>query len=74
MRSMADHYLRSIELLDEVAEIRRELTDLYLAGRRDPSGVAELHSRLGVCLKTAAIHAQLAEVQALQDVRMTAAS
>lgn len=69
---MADHYLRAIELMDEVDDLRTELSNHYARDLRDPALVSELHQRVGVALKKAAIHAQLSVAQALQDVRMVA--
>lgn len=78
---MADHYLKSLELLDELDDIRSELRRLY-AEPKMPAGrpglprlrpphvqrmISDLQDRKGIVLKTAEIHALLAIRQQLQD-------
>jgi hypothetical protein len=82
---MADHYLKSIELLDELDTIRSEIARLYAEpvpsapgpnGWVRPPGVrkqlATLHSRQGIVLKLAEIHASLSVRQALLDQALPA--
>lgn len=72
---MADHYLKSIELLDEAADVRVELDALYAENPaptanmiRRPADVQEkignLQARHRTLLKRAEIHSNLALVQA----------
>lgn len=63
---MADHYAASIDALHDVTLYCDELDKAYEAGA-NPKTVGDLHRRLGVSLKIAGIHAQLAQVQALQE-------
>lgn len=63
---MADHYAASIEALTDVSIYCDELDIAYEAGAA-PKVIGDLHRRLGVSLKLAGIHAQLAQVQALNE-------
>lgn len=63
---MADHYAASIEALTDVTLYCDELDQAYDEGAA-PKVIGDLHRRLGVSLKIAAIHAQLAQVQALNE-------
>jgi len=66
---MANHYQRSLELLDEVDAARTELRRHYLeTPTPDRHKVADLHQTIGVCLKLAGIHATLAEAQSVTDL------
>lgn len=77
---MTDHHQKTLESLDEIAQLRADLADAYeernrnarvAIGQQNPAianaKVADLHHRLGVTLKVGAIHSHLAIAQALQD-------
>lgn len=64
---MADHYKKTLELLDEISGLETDLASAYRAGR-PANQIADLHQRLGRTLKKASIHAQLAAYQAHYDV------
>jgi len=75
---MADHYLKSLEYLDELAQVRNQLAELYSVpqvptpmGLRRPESVQRqinaLNPKVGQLLKLADIHATLSVRQALQD-------
>lgn len=62
---MADHYRKTVDLLDEVEGIEQEIRSLYGNGIEPRKDVAaDLHRRHRSALKRAEIHAQLALVQA----------
>ena len=65
---MTNHYDQARAHVDEVEQRSDELGEAYAA---DASRVTlgRLHHELGVSLKLAAIHADLAIAQALQDLR-----
>lgn len=65
---MADHYLRSIEHLEELADLRQELREAYAAPRQDRSRIADLHQSIGCAIKLADVHANLAVRQELQEI------
>lgn len=62
---MADHYLKTLDLLDEVDDIETDLRDLYAApyARNRPAMAAELNRRFRASVKAAEIHATLAAAQ-----------
>lgn len=63
---MADHYLRAVEHLHELDDLRHDLRQEY-RDRSNPKRVADLQQAIGVTLKLADIHSHLAIVQALQE-------
>lgn len=67
MTGMANHELKSLELLDEVDQLEVELRAEYGGLARAPV-VAALHQRINLCLKRADIHATHALRQAIQDL------
>lgn len=72
---MADHYLRSIELLDEVEQHRKDLRVLHAGQHRSPADakrIAQKYDAIRQSTALAKVHAQLAEVQALHDLRAVA--
>lgn len=75
---MADHYLRSVELLDEAAQARKELRDVVneppppvpdgaLATQRQRK-LERLSSTSSTCIKAAHVHALLSIAQRLDDL------
>jgi hypothetical protein len=73
---MANHQLKSLELLDEVDRLEVELRKEY--ARDTPSGarpqvVADLHQRINRALKKSDIHATHALRQTIEDAAMTPA-
>lgn len=68
--NMANHEQKSIELLDEVTNLEKELRREY-AGPNRPGRVADLHQRINRCLKKADIHATHALRQAVQDLAVS---
>lgn len=81
---MADHYLQTVALLDELTDIDAELNRLYAEPRIPAANggvriaphvqrqLNDLHSRRGIVLKTAEINSNLAAAQmiaqAIRDV------
>lgn len=70
---MADHYERSLDLLDQIEDLT---VDLKLAYREGASRtiIADLHAALSRSLKLADIHATLSVRQALEDRAMARAA
>jgi hypothetical protein len=67
LASMANHEQKSLELLDEVDDLEKELRGEYVGqNRRDR--IADLHQRINRSLKKADIHATHALRQAIQDL------
>lgn len=64
---MADHYIKTLEYLDEIECKRSDLLDEYHEGPR-PAVVSQLHQDVGAAMKLAAIHAELATGQALRHL------
>lgn len=63
---MANHELKSLELLDEVDQLEVELREEY-AGLGRSHVIAALHQRINRCLKKSDIHAMHSVRQALED-------
>lgn len=66
---MADHYRRTVELLDEIDCLASDLADAYRA-RASRETIGDIHAALSRSLKLADIHATLSVRQALQDSRL----
>jgi len=75
---MADHYRKSVEILEEVSDVRAELAKLYEepflptpdGWRRPPhvhKRIVTLQQKLGHLLKLGDIHATLSVRQAVMD-------
>lgn len=78
---MTDHYSKSVDALVELDDIRSELERLYAVPRNAPASpglprqrpaavqakLNRLHSRQGMLLKLAEVHALLSVRQAIQD-------
>lgn len=64
---MRDHYRTSLDYLSEVVELENEL-DLANEANAGAKAYAQLHHRIGVALKLAEIHSNLAAVKAVSDV------
>jgi hypothetical protein len=81
---MADHYEKSVDYLAELDLIRSEIDRLYAEPSNvpGPNGwvrppairkqLGSLHSRQGIVMKLAEIHATLSVRQAIQDHGITA--
>lgn len=69
--TMADHYRKTVELLEDVDDLAVELLEAYKshAGRET---VGDIHAALSRALKKADIHAKLAIAQAMfeQGIRL----
>jgi hypothetical protein len=63
---MANHEMKSLELLDEVEQLEKALLTEY-AGAKRSWRVADLQQRINRCLKKADIHATHALRQAVED-------
>lgn len=64
---MANHELKSLELLDEVEQLENELRAEY-GGLARHHVVADLHQRINRALKKADIHAEHATRQAVEEL------
>lgn len=69
---MADHHRVVVDLLDQIAERQRRLTAEYARPEgHSPKRVADHHQVINLNLKLAEIHAQLALVEAVYDLRLS---
>lgn len=66
---MADHYGKACDLVNEVEVITDLLSAEHAAPIPDRRVLGRLNQDLGVSLKLAGIHAELATASALHDVR-----
>lgn len=65
---MADHYRKTLEILDELTDLRAELNDLHDNRPHQTKKIAQTYDAIRQLTAIAKIHAQLAGVQALNDV------
>lgn len=64
----SDHYSQALDHIHAVQETRESLREMYREQHRDPRDVARLNGDLGDALKLAAVHADLAIVEAIDNL------
>ena len=66
---MTDHFARSVELMDRAESLRSSIDLAHTERPKNPVKIARLNDRLRFTLTMAKLHANLAEVQAMYDLR-----
>lgn len=66
---MTEHFALAREAMETAEVYRESLRAEYDATRKDPIAIARLNDALRYTLTTAKLHSNLAEVQALYDLR-----
>lgn len=66
---MTNHFDQATSRIAEAVQLRQTLDDTYDLRPHDRLSIATLHESLRFCLSMAKLHSNLAEVQALYDLR-----